>query len=407
MTSPLCYKTVDGKTTEYLNDINLPYTQVLQTFGENDKVQSTYTYGVQRIKSQGEINETYLYDGHGSVSGVVTDSSKVINYSYTAYGDLMPDSPTPNTFGYNAEATDFNTGLQYLRARYYNTENGRFIQKDEYKGDFTQPSTLNRYAYCAGNPVKYSDPSGYRTIEGAGGASSTTSAADTTKELLSTACSDNDIDIFVFGISEDTPWWILNMLEKSEQHTLVQKELAIIVGGQTDVPIKGGARSGRLDTYGFMDVATAFEVWEVKPNSPYGRSVGPGQLAGYIAASGKQAGTAVEIPDIPYANPLTGESGYIVTTSGVGQYQGIVFYRFVPTPTAPESIPVVAEEPEGEKAIEKNSNVSVGWGEVATGGLIVVGVLADDLIGFVGDDFLLIPAAEMIIDGATLIFNLW
>ena len=90
----------------------------------------------------------------------MNDSSKVINYSYTAYGDLLPDSPTPNAFGYNAEATDYNTGLQYLRARYYNTDTGRFIQKDEYKGDFTQPGTLNRYAYCAGNPVNRIDPSG-------------------------------------------------------------------------------------------------------------------------------------------------------------------------------------------------------------------------------------------------------
>ena len=152
---------MDGKTTEYLNDINLPYTQVLQTFGEGDKVQSTYTYGVQRIKSQGEINETYLYDWHGSVSGVVTEASEVTTYAYTAYGDLLPDSPQPSVYGYNAEATDYNTGLQYLRARYYNTNTGRFIQKDEYKGDFTQPGTLNRYAYCAGNPVNRIDPSGY------------------------------------------------------------------------------------------------------------------------------------------------------------------------------------------------------------------------------------------------------
>ena len=91
----------------------------------------------------------------------MTETSEVTTYAYTAYGDLLPDSPTPNAFGYNAEATDYNTGLQYLRARYYNTDTGRFIQKDEYKGDFTQPSTLNRYAYCAGNPVNRIDPSGY------------------------------------------------------------------------------------------------------------------------------------------------------------------------------------------------------------------------------------------------------
>lgn len=33
---------------------------------------------------------------------------------------------------------------------------GRFTQEDPYRGD-----GLNLYAYCANNPVTYSDPSGY------------------------------------------------------------------------------------------------------------------------------------------------------------------------------------------------------------------------------------------------------
>jgi len=33
----------------------------------------------------------------------------------------MQDSPEPNVFGHNGEATDYSTGLQYLRARYYDT----------------------------------------------------------------------------------------------------------------------------------------------------------------------------------------------------------------------------------------------------------------------------------------------
>jgi len=80
----------------------------------------------------------------------------------------MPDSPVPSVFGYNAEATDYSTGLQYLRARYYDTTVQRFVQEDDYRGRFTRPSSLNRYVYTEGNPVTNIDPSGYalsKTIE--------------------------------------------------------------------------------------------------------------------------------------------------------------------------------------------------------------------------------------------------
>ena len=73
----------------------------------------------------------------------------------------MPNSPTPNVFGYNAEATDYSTGLQYLRARYYDTNIGRFTQEDTYRGNVLRPESMNRYAYAHSNPIRYSDPSGY------------------------------------------------------------------------------------------------------------------------------------------------------------------------------------------------------------------------------------------------------
>ncbi|MBN2878409.1 MAG: hypothetical protein JXN65_02155 [Clostridia bacterium] len=62
----------------------------------------------------------------------------------------MPDSPTPNLLGYNAEATDYSTGLQYLRARYYDTGLQRFVQEDDYRGDFTEPQTMNRWYIYVG-----------------------------------------------------------------------------------------------------------------------------------------------------------------------------------------------------------------------------------------------------------------
>lgn len=47
------------------------------------------------------------------------------------------------------------------RARYYQPETGRFITMDSYEGDQQQPASLHKYAYCQGNPVNGTDPSGH------------------------------------------------------------------------------------------------------------------------------------------------------------------------------------------------------------------------------------------------------
>jgi len=153
-------ETTNDETAFYVNDLNRRYEEVLQTYSESGEVINTYTYGVDRISSVGLDNETYLYDGRGSVVGSVGENL-MTSYAYTAYGELMPDSAVPNVYGYNGEATDFGTGMQYLRARYYDTGLGRFFQEDDYRGDFVEPQTMNRYIYVGSEPVNRIDPSGY------------------------------------------------------------------------------------------------------------------------------------------------------------------------------------------------------------------------------------------------------
>jgi len=140
---------------------------VLQTYDIDGKVINTYTYGVQRINSEGQDDETYLYDDRGSVVGTINQDNILTSYAYTAYGELMPKSPKPKVFGYNAEATDLTTGIQYLRARYYDTTINRFFQEDDYRGDFAEPITLHRYIYVGNNPVNRIDPSGYGWLSNA------------------------------------------------------------------------------------------------------------------------------------------------------------------------------------------------------------------------------------------------
>ena len=79
--------------------------------------------------------------------------------SLPGYGDRFE---RPH-YGYNAELTSPEGGLQYLRARWYDPSMGAFGSRDPYLGDAADPATLNRYAYAGGNPVAACDPTGHAT----------------------------------------------------------------------------------------------------------------------------------------------------------------------------------------------------------------------------------------------------
>ena len=53
------------------------------------------------------------------------------------------------------------TGLDYLRARYYDSSAGTFLTEDSYQGELTDPLSQNLYSYVHNNPVNYTDPSGH------------------------------------------------------------------------------------------------------------------------------------------------------------------------------------------------------------------------------------------------------
>jgi RHS repeat-associated protein len=55
---------------------------------------------------------------------------------------------------------DGETGLYYLRARYYDPAIGRFLNEDSFEGQISNPLSLNLYSYCYNNPVLYIDSTG-------------------------------------------------------------------------------------------------------------------------------------------------------------------------------------------------------------------------------------------------------
>lgn len=155
---------INYELTGYINDINTEYTQTLMEFGANGNTANVYEYGDGR--NSATINGTkgyYLYDGRGSVAGLTGNSGgSMITYRYDAYGNTTKSNNTLNNpYQYNAEYTDSSTGLQYLRARYYDSSQGRFTAKDTYLGEIEYPLSRNLYTYCYNNPLNYTDPSGH------------------------------------------------------------------------------------------------------------------------------------------------------------------------------------------------------------------------------------------------------
>ncbi len=61
---------------------------------------------------------------------------------------------------YSGEQTDALTGMQYLRARYYDPSTGRFNRVDPFAGNTQGPQSLHKYAYVHANPVMNIDPTG-------------------------------------------------------------------------------------------------------------------------------------------------------------------------------------------------------------------------------------------------------
>jgi RHS repeat-associated protein len=157
---------IRGKNTqssEYVLDVNSILPTVLTE--SDNKSTKYYTYGTDLVSmtdpQRGEFY--YHYDGLGSVRSL-SDSNESIKaiYLYDAFGQIQKKmGHVDNDFLFTGEQMDDETGLIYLRARYYDPGIGRFINKDPILGIRTETQSLNRYVYTMNNPVNLVDPSGY------------------------------------------------------------------------------------------------------------------------------------------------------------------------------------------------------------------------------------------------------
>ena len=128
-----------------------------------DSTGARYLYGLERIGVQQDGAWSYpLSDALGSVrQWTDADGGGADPLYYDPFGVPLPQPNTPSSpFGYTGEWTSAATGLQYLRARWYDPVTGRFTQVDPFPGVLSLPGTLNPYPYALNNPLRYTDPSG-------------------------------------------------------------------------------------------------------------------------------------------------------------------------------------------------------------------------------------------------------
>ncbi|MBQ7907075.1 MAG: RHS repeat-associated core domain-containing protein [Clostridia bacterium] len=101
---------------------------------------------LELLDFQGNTVVKYVYDAWGNHT--VTD------YTEFGLGNINP-------IRYRSYYYDIETGLYYLKSRYYDPKTGRFISMDS--TDYLDPNIIggaNLYAYCNNNPVMYADPTG-------------------------------------------------------------------------------------------------------------------------------------------------------------------------------------------------------------------------------------------------------
>ena len=111
---------------------------------------------------------TYYHLDHLGSPRILTDSAgvRVQGQHFLPFGEEMPVEAGVNARKFTGHERDAETGLDYMMARYYRGQFGRFASPDpsDESVDLEQPQSWNRYSYVLNNPMNLVDPDGRMAI---------------------------------------------------------------------------------------------------------------------------------------------------------------------------------------------------------------------------------------------------
>ncbi len=168
-------KTVNGVKTEYLTAGGSILAEK-----KNGKWQQ-YLYDgsgqLMAIRYKG-ADYYYIRDGLMCITGLVdANGTAVVNYFYDSWGRMLNITGSlaaslgkDNPYRYKGCYYDDETGMYYLKSRYYQPEICRFISADVYIATELNMNGSNMYSYCKNNPVMLMDSDGSFAILAIAGA---------------------------------------------------------------------------------------------------------------------------------------------------------------------------------------------------------------------------------------------
>ena len=157
-------KTVNGVVTKY----TLHGKNVVHMTSGTDELH--FFYDAQNRPAVVVYNGTayaYVKSLQGDIAAILDENGNtVVSYGYDAWGmplwctgELAETLGKVQPFRYRGYVFDEETGLYYLRSRYYNPRWGRFVNAD---GAIIQK---NLFAYCSNGPIVGYDPSGFERVK--------------------------------------------------------------------------------------------------------------------------------------------------------------------------------------------------------------------------------------------------
>jgi RHS repeat-associated protein len=154
-------KKIDGVVTErYVYD----GLHIALVFDGTGNQTHRYLYGTEVDQILADETPTQvlwaLTDRQGSVKDLVDENGVILNHiNYDSFGKVVSqtDASVEFRYGYTGREQDAETGLDYYRARYYDSTVGEFISEDPL-GFNAGDTNLTRYVL--NSPTNYTDPSG-------------------------------------------------------------------------------------------------------------------------------------------------------------------------------------------------------------------------------------------------------